>query len=207
MSYQQPSGQERPGRLARISGPLTAYFVVLVSALVVMLGVTFTPAVSAHSQPAPASTPAAVMTPGLQRAVYAAQVLETYGLTPQQAAGVAGNFMQETGAQPATVQNDDFFGDNRGIVLWSPTSKGWELVEQQAIQLKLPADNMNVQLAGLWQDLSQNQPLVLTELRRANNVTEAVATFVYGYLKPGFNAAAFNQRVVYADAVLRWLSH
>lgn len=135
------------------------------------------------------------------------QVAFTYfvgkGLSKVQAAGIVGNFNQESGAQmdPGAAQPG---GPGRGIGQWSVGGR-WDTSTSDNVvwysgQQGQPAVSLGLQLGFTWYELGTFSGYGLTPLRAAGDVTSAVVAFQDRF--EGCGQCDTSNRVRYADQAL-----
>lgn len=105
----------------------------------------------------------------------------TQGLSAIQAAAVVGNFMQESGCNPNSVQSG---GPGRGIAQWSVGAR-WNGVIALAAQLGGQPTDLSVQCAFVWQELTGPYASTLSKLKAATDITTATTVFEQGYEAAG----------------------
>ncbi len=104
------------------------------------------------------------------------------GLTPEQAAGIVGNLMQESGVDPGSHQTGG--GPGRGIAQWS-VGERWSGVEELAQKQGESPYDLGVQLDYMWQELNGSESAALASLKQASSASEAAVAFEEGYERAG----------------------
>lgn len=146
------------------------------------------------------------------------------GLTPFQAAGIAGNMFHESGWEPQTAEGlggqktsaDEFMagrgGPGWGIVQFTPGSK---FINPTKAAKKDPND-LSVQLEFVWTQLQgkgpvPEEPIILKQIKATKNVEEAVKAFqgtqgaggqYRGYERPADQAGSVPERTKKAKELL-----
>lgn len=97
------------------------------------------------------------------------------GLSANQAAGVVGNLMQESGitVNPRSVQPH---GPGRGIAQWSVNER-WAVGTKWANQQGRDIWALDTQLDFLWHELQTTEKSALTAIRASGTLTQAVRAF------------------------------
>lgn len=106
------------------------------------------------------------------------------GLTAEQAAGVLGNFQQESGFDPAIIQGGAIAGANYtpvnsvgfGIAQWTFTARQGPLVNLASSTGRSVTD-LSLQLDFLWQELNGTHARALASLKTANTPENAAYVF------------------------------
>jgi hypothetical protein len=113
------------------------------------------------------------------------------GLTRQQAAGVVGSLMQESGLRP-TAKNPS--SGALGIGQW--------LGGRKTNLLNSGNSGLRGQLDFLWSELQGPENAALKRLKGAHSVADAVDAFTWGFERPGRAEANIPNRVKQARAAL-----
>lgn len=121
----------------------------------------------------------------------AMQFLLGKGLTRQQAAGVVGSLMQESGLSP-TITNRS--SGAYGIGQW--------LGPRKTNLLNSGKSGLRGQLDFLWSELQGSENAALKSLKGAHTVADAVNAFTWGFERPGRSEANIPNRVNQARAAL-----
>jgi hypothetical protein len=123
------------------------------------------------------------------------------GLTGLQAAGIVGNLDQESGVDPSAVQAG---GPGRGIAQWSVGGR-WDTDANDncvwyAGQQGQSVDDLDLQLAFVWYELTNFSGYGLAPLQATTNVTNATVTFETDF--EGCGQCDQSTRIMYAENVL-----
>lgn len=144
---------------------------------------------------AAASTPAQAATNNTEIAF---DYFVNKGLTRVQAAGLVGNFIVESGADPinpAAVQGGG--GPGRGIAQWEG-SRRTELFNY-ANSRGLPWYNLRLQLDFVWKELTSTEARAMSKLKACTTVRSAAITVRVYYERPSVHAD--ERRVSAAQSV------
>lgn len=97
------------------------------------------------------------------------------GLTPQQAAGIIGNLMQESGTpiNPTARQRG---GPGMGIAQWSRGER-WSQLVRYAAKSKRNPNSLVVQLDFIWLELNTTEKRAMKSLRSSRTVPAATLNF------------------------------
>lgn len=106
------------------------------------------------------------------------------GLTLAQAAGIAGNYQQESSFDPAMIQGGDIADDNYtpvnsvgfGIAQWTFTDRQQPLVDLAKSSNRKITD-LSLQLDYSWQELNTNRAGALVTLKEATTPEDAAYVF------------------------------
>ena len=129
------------------------------------------------------------------------------GFTPEQAAGVVGNLMQESGGGTVNLvprAHNDIDGGHTGIAQWS--SDRWPKVSAYIKSIKKDPNSLDGQIAGLIWELKNSQIEAYQELKKAKTVQEAAIAFRDKFEIPGAKDPAANKRIEYAAQILQQFS-
>lgn len=130
--------------------------------------------------------------------LYAMQYLIGKGLSPEQAAGVVGNLMQESGMNPGQYQKGG--GGGYGIAQWTSSAR------QKALRSRPDYNTLQGQLDFLWSELKGNTGYRegnLEKLKKASNELDAAKIFQDTYERAG--KPNMPRRYKYAkDALALW---
>jgi hypothetical protein len=143
-----------------------------------------------HQQPKQATT------------VTAMQYLQNHGLSKEQAAGIVGNLIQESGLNPESVQAG---GPGRGIAQWTDSGQSavpgrWNLLQAMAKSSGRSPYDLRLQLDFLWKDMQgKTGNGTLNAVRQAHTVAEATRAFETHYEASGM--PNMRQRVTFAQDV------
>ena len=118
----------------------------------------------------------------------------TLGLSPAQAAGVAGNLEVESGLDPSAYNA----GENaHGIAQWE--GGRWTALQQFAAQNGTSATDMDTQLAFLGNELHGSESGALSQLTATNTPADAAAAFDQYYERSSGSSRA--TRIADANAI------
>lgn len=113
----------------------------------------------------------------------ALKFFQSKGLTPEQAAGVVGNLIQEsslrTGARNPGDGRDG--SDSIGLAQWN--SARARMLKQFADARGKPVTDRETQLEFVWQELNSTESRAFQRLKQAKTVDEATAAFI-GFERP-----------------------
>lgn len=132
------------------------------------------------------------------------------GYTPVQAAGIVGNFMQESSPSlnPGTQQGGAIVqaptaGVGFGIAQWTPASRQQALVAAAKAANK-PVADLAVQLDFAWHEMNNAPPYDKTAARvkTATTIEEAVRIFEEEFERADAAKANIPRRIKYANSVL-----
>jgi len=150
--------------------------------------------------PAPTSSPSSAAGSATSQSGNAASIwnfLVGKGLSGVAAAGIMGNFQQESSLDPQAVQGGSpsatppwsqpggsYGAGGYGIAQWTSTGR------QQALQSfadsqGLPVSSLSVQLDFFWQEMTQSYGGTLSALRQATSPAQAAYVFEQGYEAAG----------------------
>jgi hypothetical protein len=123
------------------------------------------------------------------------------GLTNFQAAGIVGNLDQESGVDPAAVQQG---GPGRGIAQWSVGGR-WDTDASDnclwyATKQGLSSSSLTLQLDFIWYELQTFSSYGLASLKATTNVTDATIAFETDF--EGCGTCDQTTRISYAQGVL-----
>lgn len=126
----------------------------------------------------------------LNRASYAQRYLVNLGLTPQAAAGVVGNLMQESGLNPGASGDQ---GTAFGIAQW----RGPRAQARQAFasQNGMPLGSVDTDLRFLNSELRNSYARVFQDIMKARTPEEAAGIFALGYERPKGSETGVPQNV------------
>ena len=115
------------------------------------------------------------------------------GLTKNQAKGIYGNIMQESGGKHNIVSRD---GHNTyGLAQWTGTRKA-RLFSKYGTN-----PTVNQQLEYLWDELNSTEKNALNALRNTTTVEDATKVFMQKFERPANWAANFKNRLKHANSV------
>lgn len=115
------------------------------------------------------------------------------GLTKNQAKGIYGNIMQESGGN-IRARSSDGHG-SYGLAQWTGERK------KRLFSMYGTNPTTQQQLDFLWWELNNTHKDALESLKRTSTVTDATRVFMNKFEKPHKNYAAFNRRLNYANSV------
>lgn len=115
------------------------------------------------------------------------------GLTKNQAKGIYGNIMQESGGKHNIVSRDGH--NSYGLAQWTGTRKA-RLFSKYGTN-----PTVNQQLEYLWDELNSTEKSALNALRNTSTVADATKAFMQKFERPANWAANFKNRLKYANSV------
>ena len=115
------------------------------------------------------------------------------GLTKNQAKGIYGNIMQESGGKHNIVSRDGH--NSYGLAQWTGTRKA-RLFSKYGTN-----PTVNQQLEYLWDELNSTEKGALNALRNTTTVEDATKVFMQKFERPANWAANFKNRLKYANSV------
>lgn len=115
------------------------------------------------------------------------------GLTKNQAKGIYGNIMQESGGKHNIVSRDGH--NSYGLAQWTGTRKA-RLFSKYGTN-----PTVNQQLEYLWGELNSTEKGALNALRNTSTVEDATKVFMQKFERPANWAANFKNRLKYANSV------
>ena len=115
------------------------------------------------------------------------------GLTKNQAKGIYGNIMQESGGKHNIVSRDGH--NSYGLAQWTGTRKA-RLFSKYGTN-----PTVNQQLEYLWDELNSTEKSALTALRNTTTVEDATKVFMQKFERPANWAANFKNRLKHANSV------
>ena len=114
------------------------------------------------------------------------------GLTLNQARGIYGNLMQESGGNIKAISSD---GNNSyGLAQWTGPRK------EKLFSMYGQNPTAEQQLDFLWWELNNTHKDALDALKNTNTTYDATKVFMDKFEKPHKNYANFNKRLKYANA-------
>jgi hypothetical protein len=103
------------------------------------------------------------------------------GLTPQQVAGMVGNWQVESpGVNPTTNQTGG--GPGRGIAQWSVSERWAELLKWKGDRNEF---DLVTQLDFVWYELNGSEKSAFTAFKATKTIKEATTVFMEKYERPG----------------------
>ena len=115
------------------------------------------------------------------------------GLTKNQAKGIYGNIMQESGGKHNIVSRDGH--NSYGLAQWTGTRKA-RLFSKYGTN-----PTVNQQLEYLWDELNSTEKNALNALRNTTTVEDATKVFMQKFERPAKWAANFKNRLKHANSV------
>ena len=115
------------------------------------------------------------------------------GLTKNQAKGIYGNIMQESGGKHNIVSRDGH--NSYGLAQWTGTRKA-RLFSKYGTN-----PTVNQQLEYLWDELNSTEKSTLNALRNTTTVEDATKVFMQKFERPANWAANFKNRLKHANSV------
>lgn len=115
------------------------------------------------------------------------------GLTKNQAKGIYGNIMQESGGKPNIVSRDGY--NSYGLAQWTGSRK------TRLFSKYGTAPTVNQQLEYLWEELNSSEKKALDALRNTSTVEDATKVFMQKFERPAAHAANFKNRLKYANSI------
>lgn len=115
------------------------------------------------------------------------------GLTKNQAKGIYGNIMQESGGKHNIVSRDGH--NSYGLAQWTGTRKA-RLFSKYGTN-----PTVNQQLEYLWSELNSTEKGALNALRDTSTVEDATKVFMQKFERPANWAANFKNRLKHANSV------
>lgn len=115
------------------------------------------------------------------------------GLTKNQAKGIYGNIMQESGGKHNIVSKDGH--NSYGLAQWTGTRKA-RLFSKYGTN-----PTVNQQLEYLWDELNSTEKNALNALRNTTTVADATKVFMQKFERPANWAANFKNRLKHANSV------
>ena len=116
------------------------------------------------------------------------------GLTKNQAKGIYGNIMQESGGKHNIVSRDGH--NSYGLAQWTGSRKA-RLFSKYGTN-----PTVNQQLEYLWEELNSSEKGALDVLRNTSSVEDATKIFMQKFERPANWAANFKNRLKYANSVV-----
>lgn len=116
------------------------------------------------------------------------------GLTKNQARGIYGNIMQESGGKHNIVSRDGH--NSYGLAQWTGSRKA-RLFSKYGTN-----PTVNQQLEYLWEELNSSEKGALDALRSTSSVEDATKIFMQKFERPANWAANFKNRLKYANSVV-----
>lgn len=121
---------------------------------------------------------------------YIIQYFVNKGLTLNQAKGIYGNLMQESGGNIKAISGDGHY--SYGIAQWTGKRKS------KLFNMYGNNPSLDNQLDFLWWELNNTERSSLEALKNTNTVDEATRVFMRKFERPDPKYANFNRRLKYA---------
>ena len=115
------------------------------------------------------------------------------GLTKNQAKGIYGNIMQESGGKHNIISRDGH--NSYGLAQWTGTRKA-RLFSKYGTN-----PTVNQQLEYLWDELNSTEKSALNALRNTTTVEDATKVFMQKFERPANWAANLKNRLKHANSV------
>lgn len=115
------------------------------------------------------------------------------GLTRNQAKGIYGNLMQESGGNINITSRDGY--NSYGLAQWTGERK------QRLFNMFGTKPNQQQQLDFLWWELNNTHKSALTALKNTTTVSDATKVFMNKFERPNSKYANFNNRLRYANSI------
>lgn len=112
------------------------------------------------------------------------------GLTENQARGIYGNLMQESGGKLNAISKDGH--NSYGIAQWTGPRKT-ELFKRYG-----NSPSLDEQLEFIWWELNNTHKGALNALKQSSTIPQAVEVFMNKFERPHKDYANYNKRVQYA---------
>lgn len=138
------------------------------------------------------NTEAKFVPSGNSKKDYIIQYFVNKGLTVNQARGIYGNIMQESGGNLNIVSRDGY--NSYGIVQWTGPRKV-ALFNKYGTR-----PTLQQQLDFIWEELNTTHRSALSGLRNSNTVEEATRVFMDKFERPNKKYANFERRLRYANS-------
>lgn len=138
---------------------------------------------------------------GSANAEKAFNYLKSKGLSPEQAAGLVGNFMQEAGVNIDPKITNSI--GHKGIAQWDPDDR-WPKLVRFARSKNLNPESLEAQLQFVWYELETGDGgLSLSTLKGAKTVKQAAHLFVKQYERSGEGPGdhGYENRITYGNQV------
>lgn len=124
---------------------------------------------------------------------YIVQYFVNKGLTLNQAKGIYGNLMQESGGNIKAISGDGH--NSYGIAQWTGKRK------TKLFRMYGNNPSLDNQLDFLWWELNNTERPSLEALKNTNTIDEATRVFMRKFERPNIKYANFNKRLKYAKNV------
>ena len=115
------------------------------------------------------------------------------GLSKNQAKGIYGNIMQESGGKHNIVSSDGY--NSYGLAQWTGPRKA-RLFSKYGTK-----PTIDQQLEFMWEELNSSEKRALNALKNTSTVEDATKVFMQKYERPAAHAANFKNRLKYANSI------
>ena len=115
------------------------------------------------------------------------------GLSKNQAKGIYGNIMQESGGKHNIVSSDGY--NSYGLAQWTGPRKA-RLFSKYGTK-----PTIDQQLEFMWEELNSSEKSALNALKNTSTVEDATKVFMQKYERPAAYAANFKNRLKYAKSI------
>lgn len=116
------------------------------------------------------------------------------GLTLNQAKGIYGNLMQESGGNINAISKDGH--NSYGLAQWTGDRK------QKLFSMYGHNPTMKQQLDFLWWELNNSEKSALKALKNTSTIYDATKIFMNKFERPHKNYANFSRRLKYANSIV-----
>lgn len=116
------------------------------------------------------------------------------GLTLNQAKGIYGNLMQESGGNINATSRDGH--NSYGLAQWTGDRK------QKLFSMYGRNPTMKQQLDFLWWELNNSEKSALEALKNTSTIYDATKVFMNKFERPHKNYANFSRRLKYANSIV-----
>jgi hypothetical protein len=122
-----------------------------------------------------------------------------YGFTPQQAAGIVGNLMQESGTSLNTSVKAAGSEQSFGIAQWNAAAGRFQKLQNFAQELGKDWTDLEVQLRFITYELENYSYLGMADIRNSTTIEQATRAFQNKYERP--STPHESRRIAYAKDV------
>lgn len=134
------------------------------------------------------------------RVKYAVNFFQQKGLTFNQAAGIVGNLMHESGDKSLnTTTNIGDKGSSYGIAQWH--NERWNNLKKFAKARGTRESDFVTQLEFLWKELKENSIYGLAQLKDTNSIESATSIFMRRFERPDETKANLRSRIQNAKSI------
>ena len=134
------------------------------------------------------------------RVKYAVNFFQQKGLTFNQAAGIVGNLMHESGDKSLnTTTNIGDKGSSYGIAQWH--NERWTNLKKFAKARGTHESDFVTQLEFLWKELNENSIYGLAQLKDTNSIESATSIFMKRFERPDETKANLRSRIQNAKSI------